>query len=247
MKILFSPSETKTHKTISPAIVENSFSFPSLYSKRHHVLNLYQDILDQQDTMLLKTLFGIKDEEKCLELSQNNLFFSFTCKAIERYSGVAYEYLDYMSLGEKEKNYIDSHVIIFSNLFGPLLASDNIPHYKLHQGSTLNGFKPEVFYKEAFAESLDEMLENEFIIDLRASFYEKFYTIKKPYITMKFLKNGKVVSHFAKAYRGKILRQLSFCAPKNEEEFKKINFSNLKIVEILNIKLKTEYIFEIVD
>lgn len=247
MKILFSPSETKTHKTLSPPIIENSFLFPSLYSKRYHVLNLYQALLDQQDTIMLKTLFGIKDEEKCFELSQNNLFLSLTCKAIERYSGVAYEYLDYVSLGEEEKKYIDSHVIIFSNLFGPLLASDNIPHYKLHQGSTLNGFKPEAFYKEAFTEVLDEMLENEFIIDLRASFYEKFYTLKKPYITMKFLKNGKVVSHFAKAYRGKILRQLSFYAPKNEEEFKKINFSNLKIVEILNIKLKTEYVFEIVD
>jgi uncharacterized protein len=247
MKILFSPSETKTNKAFLPAINEKSFIFRHLYEKRMEVIGRYQDIIQKQDIASLSTLFGIKDAQKCLALSHINLFSALTCKAIERYDGVAYDYLHYPTLLESAQNFIDHHVLIFSNLFGPLLAGENIPEYKLSQGETLEGFKPELFYKEAFSPSLDAMLEDEFIVDLRAGFYEKFYTIKKPFVTAKFLKNGKVVSHFAKAYRGKMLRQLSISQPQNEEAFQKINFEHLKIVEILKTKFKSEYVFDIVD
>jgi len=247
MKILFSPSETKTNKAFLPCINEKSFIFPHLYEKRMEVMGRYQDIIWQQDIATLSTLFGIKDAQKCLALSHINLFSALTCKAIERYDGIAYDYLSYATLLESEQKFIDNHLLIFSNLLGPLLAGENIPEYKLSQGETLDGFKPELFYKEVFSPSLDAMLENEFIVDLRAGFYEKFYTIKKPFVTAKFLKNGKVVSHFAKAYRGKMVRQLCILQPQNEEAFQKINFEHLKIVEILKTKFKSEYIFDIVD
>lgn len=247
MKILFSPSETKTNKAFLPPINEESFIFPPLYEKRMEVIGRYQDIIQKQDIATLGTLFGIKDAQKCLALAHINLFKALTCKAIERYDGVAYDHLHYQSLLESAQKFIDNHVLIFSNLFGPLLAGDQIPEYKLSQGETLEKFKPELFYKEVFSPSLDAMLENEFIVDLRAGFYEKFYTMKQPFVTAKFLKNGKVVSHFAKAYRGKMVRQLSLSKPQNEEAFQKINFEHLRIVEILRIKLKNEYIFEIID
>jgi len=247
MKILFSPSETKTNKAFLPCINESSFIFPHLNEKRMEVIQRYQDILVKQDINSLILLFGIKDAQRCLALSRINLFSALTCKAIERYDGVAYDYLRYATLLESSQNFIDNHVLIFSNLFGPLLAGENIPEYKLSQGETLDGFKPEVFYKEVFSPSLDAMLEDEFIVDLRAGFYEKFYTLKKPFVTAKFLKNGKVVSHFAKAYRGKMVRQLSLSKPQNEEEFQKINFEHLRIAEILRTKFKNEYVFEIID
>lgn len=247
MKILFSPSETKTNKAFLPAINDKSFIFPYLYEKRIKVLQRYQDILLKQDINSLMLLFGIKDPQKCLALSHINLFSALTCKAIERYDGVAYDHLQYATLLEPAKNFIDNHLLIFSNLFGPLLAGTCIPEYKLSQGETLEGFKPELFYKEVFSHSLDAMLEDEFIVDLRAGFYEKFYTIKQPFVTAKFLKNGKVVSHFAKAYRGKMVRQLSLSQPQSKEAFQKINFEHLKIVEILKTKFKSEYVFDIVD
>lgn len=247
MKILFSPSETKTHKAFLPHINEKSFIFSHLYEKRMEVIQRYQVILKKQDIPTLSALFGIKDTQKCLALAHINLYKALTCKAIERYDGVAYDYLQYATLPLEAQNFIDNHLLIFSNLFGPLLGGENIPEYKLSQGETLEGFKPEVFYKEVFSHSLDVMLEDEFIVDLRAGFYEKFYTIKKPFVTAKFLKNGKVVSHFAKAYRGQMARQLSLFQPENEEAFQKINFEHLKIVEIIKTKLKSEYVFDIVD
>ena len=62
---------------------------------------------------------------------------------------------------------------------------------------------------------------------------------------MKFIKNGKVVSHWAKAYRGKVLRKLSQVQPNTIEEFENINFEGLHVEEILVKKLKREYIFKI--
>lgn len=247
MKILFSPSETKTNKAFLPYINEKSFVFSHLYERRMEVIQRYQNIIKKEDIASLMTLFGIKDAQKCLALAHINLFTALTCKAIERYNGVAYDYLQYETLPMPAQNFIDNHLLIFSNLFGPLLAGDAIPEYKLSQGETLESFKPEVFYKEIFSSSLDVMLQDEFVVDLRAGFYEKFYTLKKPFITAKFLKNGKVVSHFAKAYRGKMVRQLCIVQPQSEEAFQKINFENLKIVEIHKKKFKSEYVFDIVD
>jgi cytoplasmic iron level regulating protein YaaA (DUF328/UPF0246 family) len=62
---------------------------------------------------------------------------------------------------------------------------------------------------------------------------------------MKFKKNGKVVSHWAKAYRGKVLRELAKYQPNSIEEFENINFDGLAIEEIIEKKLKREYIFKI--
>lgn len=247
MKILFSPSETKTDKQTTNPLNESSFIFPYLYAKRHFVINQYQTLLEQHDMQTLQHLFGLKDEQKILAQANKDIFASLTCKAIERYSGIAYDHLNFATLDEQAKEYLDNNVMIFSNLFGPLLAKDCVPEYKLKQGESLNGFKTEVFYKEAFSEAIDAWLGDETILDLRAGFYEKFYTIKRPYISMKFLKKGKVVSHFAKAYRGEVLRQVAHVQPKDEKELGEIAFSGLQIAEILHTKLKHEYVYTIID
>jgi len=246
MKILFSPSETKSEHVTHGKLEKTSLVFPYLYEKRHHVLNQYQALLQTFDISILQSLFGIKEPQKILMHAHKNIFDSFTCKAILRYSGVAYDHLLFDTLNENAQAYIEQHVMIFSNLFGPLLAGDLIPEYKLHQGESLGGFKPELFYKEHFSDAIDAWIGDESVLDLRAGFYEKFYTLKRPYLTMKFLKNGKVVSHFAKAYRGQVLREIALHQPKDEKELGSIAFSGLRIKEILEQKLKREYVFDII-
>ena len=247
MKILFSPSETKSELTTHGKLEKTSLIFPSLYTKRQQVLQQYQTLLDTHDTTLLQNLFGIKDPQKILTQATKNIFDSFTCKAILRYSGIAYDHLQFETLNATAQVYLEENIMIFSNLFGPLLAGDLIPEYKLQQGESLNGFKTEVFYKEHFSDAIDAWLGESCVLDLRAGFYEKFYTLKRPYITMKFLKNGKVVSHFAKAYRGKVLREIALQQPSDEKAFEAIAFKQLRIKEILQQKLKREYVFDIID
>ncbi|WP_309543857.1 peroxide stress protein YaaA [Campylobacter sputorum] len=166
-------------------------------------------------------------------------------KAVLRYSGVAYDALRYKNLDKKCQKYIDDNVFVFSNLFGFIRLGDEIPNYKIKQGEKIGDFRVEKFYNEEFSPSIDKFLENSEIIDLRASFYENFYTIKQPYITFKFIKNGKVVSHFAKHYRGETLRQIAIANLQNLNELGKINFQNLQLIDIKKIKHKEEYLFEI--
>lgn len=245
MKVLFSPSETKSNLSLNLPISADSFCCKNLYTKREEVINRYQDILNSGDINRLNKIFGLKDKNRSFELAKINIKSTPTCKAIQRYTGVAYAYLKYENLTAKQKEFIDNNVIIFSNLFGPILAKDDLPIYRLKQGASLEGLKTDEFYKKKFSEELDKFLENEFIIDLRAGYYEKFYKLNLPYITMKFIKNGKVISHWAKAYRGKILKELSKYQPDSKAEFENINFENLKIQEIINKKNRFEYVFQI--
>jgi cytoplasmic iron level regulating protein YaaA (DUF328/UPF0246 family) len=247
MKILFSPSEAKYSGGMDKKFDKNSFIFPELFEKRMEIINQYQNFLDTASNEQLSKLFGTKKEEVIKHYSQN-IFSSKTMKVIERYNGVAFDYLRYEELKENEQKYIDKNVLIFSNLFGPLNAGDlGLPDYKLKQGESFNGLKIENFYNENFSLSLDEYLNNEDIIDLRAGFYEKFYKIKKPYITMKFIKNGKVVSHWAKAYRGIILQLLAKNSINTIDELMNMEIKNLSIQEIKKQKLKTEIVYTILE
>ena len=246
MKILFAPSESKEYGGKFPPINKNSFCCPELYEKRLEVLKKYQDFIDNAPVEQLKKLFGVKDEKQ-INRFKVNIFKEKTLKAVERYNGVAYQYMDYSRLPEKQKEFIENNLIIFSNLFGAVLGKDLLPFYKLKQGESIGEFKPEKFYKQYFSEALDNFIGDELILDLRAGFYEKFYTIKKPFITMKFLKNGKTVSHWAKAYRGLIVKYLSEIQPETEKEILNLEFENMKTVDIKKNKNKTEIIYEIIE
>jgi cytoplasmic iron level regulating protein YaaA (DUF328/UPF0246 family) len=167
-------------------------------------------------------------------------------KAIERYDGVAYDYLDYPHLSQEAKAYIDDHTILFSNLFGPLKASDFIPDYKLKQGASIGEFIPDKHYKNHFSAALDAITVDQEILDLRAGFYDKFYTPKNSIVTLKFLKGGKVVSHWAKAYRGIVLRQAAINQIHSIDELLGHNIEGLIVEEILQSKKKKEVIYSIV-
>ena len=247
MKILFSPSEAKFKDGENKSFDKDSFIFPELFDKRLEIINMYQDYINDASKEKLEKIFGTKKED-VISYYNDDIFKRPTKKVIERYDGVAFDYLKYEQLKDDEKKYIDENVMIFSNLFGPMLCGDNgLPDYKLKQSENINGFKIENFYKENFTESLNEYLENEDIIDLRAGFYEKFYKINKPYTTMKFIKDGKVVSHWAKAYRGVILNEMAKKNIQTIEEFLNMEVASLKVEEIKEQKLKKEIVFSIIE
>ena len=163
---------------------KDSFIFPELFEKRMEIVNQYNDFIKNASKDELSKIFGTKKEEALSQYSKN-IFEIPTMKVIQRYEGVAFDYLEYNNLDENDKTYIDENVLIFSNLFGVLKAGDvGLPDYKLKQGETFNNLKIEKFYMDNFSFALDKYLENEDIIDLRAGFYEKFYKINKPYVTM---------------------------------------------------------------
>jgi len=226
-------------------IDRSDFIFPNLYEKRCEILKIYDDFLQKATAKKISKLFGVKNltDEPSL---RESLFKKGAIKAVLRYDGVAYKHLDYRSLDSAAQEFIDKNTLIFSNLFGPVLAADALPEYKLKQGERIEGLNLEEFYRQNFSGEIDEWLGNDDILDLRAEFYEKFYRIQKPFATFKFLKNGKVVSHYAKAYRGIVLRQAAKNGIKNFDELCKMDIENLRLIDIKKTGLKSEFLVQIV-
>jgi len=247
MKILFSPSEAKHIGGNKERFDRDSFLFPELFEKRVEIITLYNDYMKQASNDAKMKILGTK-KQSVVDHYSDDIFQRDTMKVVERYDGVAYDYLSYTDMGGTQKSYIDSSVIIFSNLFGPLYAGDRgLPDYKLKQGEKIGDIAPEQFYKRYFSDSLDELLHKEAYLDLRAGFYNKFYKPSSPYTTLKFIKNGKVVGHWAKAYRGVVLRKLAENHIDNIDEFTKMEIEGVVLKEIIHKKIHTEIIYDIID
>ena len=56
---------------------------------------------------------------------------SHCAHAIERYTGVVYEHINWETLSKESRDYMDKHVRIFSGFFGILTPLTMIPNYKL--------------------------------------------------------------------------------------------------------------------
>ncbi len=241
IKILFSPSEGKKRGG-----TQSANEILGALSARDTILNTYNDIVNSKNEEDIKKLFGFKKFTEC-EPYIVDIFNSPLMSAVERYRGVAYDYLEFDTLDNDAKEYIKRNTIIFSNLYGAIYAGDAIANYKVKQGNNIGDIIPDKFYKERFTYQLDLLFANDEILDLRAGYYDKFYKITQPYTTLKFLKDGKVVSHWAKAYRGLVLRAVAQNKIQTMTEFMALEIENLVIHEIKTIKNKTEIVYNIVN
>jgi hypothetical protein len=240
LKILFSPSEGKKNGGN-----ENSKELLGSNSARNEIFNAYTQIIQSKNEETIKSLFGFKKYSECKPYI-NTLTNTPLMMAIERYNGVAYDYLNYTTLNNNEKSFLQKNTIIFSNLYGPLLGGDTIANYKVKQGNNIGNIAPDKFYKKRFTYQLDLFLAKNDILDLRAGYYDKFYKVTKDFTTLKFLKNGKSISHWAKAYRGIVLREIAKHNISSLKEFKSLEIEGLQIKEIKVIKNKTEIIYNII-
>lgn len=231
MKILLAPAETKNHGGELKSFCKENFFFPELFEKRKEIFEIYEKLLEESSIEELSKWFGLKKLDE-VERYKESLLNKPSMKAINRYNGVAFDALDYNNLEASEQKYIDENVVLFSNLFGPILARDLIPDYKYKQGAKLPDVNIEKYFMDNFTQALDDFVEDE-VIDLRAAYYEKFYKVKKASVlTFKFIKDGKVVSHWAKFYRGKVLQEMAKNKISNHSEFMAMQIPGLKLNEI---------------
>ena len=241
LKILFSPSEGK-----KSGGQEKSSDLLGAINARDEILKAYNEIVNSKNEEDIKKLFGYKKFSEC-EPYIVDIFNSPLMYAVERYRGVAYDYLEYDNLKHDAQEYIKKNTIIFSNLYGAIYAGDAIANYKVKQGNNIGDIAPDKFYKDRFSYQLDLLLANDEILDLRAGYYDKFYKINKPYTTLKFLKDSKVVSHWAKAYRGLVLKAVALNNIQNMEEFMALEIEGLSVHEIKTMKNKTEIVYNITN
>ena len=230
MKILLAPAETKKVGGESTPYCKDNFYFKDIFTTRDTVVENYVEFISNSSLDELSKWFGLKNLEECKRYSQS-ILDKPTMKAIQRYTGIAFDAINYNQLEEDAKQYCDNNIVLFSNLFGILKADDLIPDYKYKQGASLPNIDTVKLYKENIKEYLDSYLGYE-VIDLRAAYYDKFYKPTMPTITYKFLKDGKVVSHWAKHYRGLVVKELASSNINSFAELMSLEIQNLRLKEI---------------
>lgn len=246
MKILFSPSEGKVKnleilKEDSRFLEALSFDF----AKREAFVHLYLELLQKGEDSEICKIFGAK------KIAINDLYLcshllkAQTLRAIELYNGVAYKALDFVNLQSKEQEYILQSTLIFSNLFGVLSARDKIPFYKLNQGYKSKDFSLALIYKSMQKELDDYFETQEEILDLRAEIYIKAYPLKKPHFCAEFLKGTKQVSHYAKHYRGVLLRALAQNQVQKTQAILEIALPHIKLEDVKQEGLKTRLMYRV--
>ena len=114
MKILIPPSEGKA-KIQRPQDIQfkdTNFVYERYVKQVVRLLNL----IDNED---LRSIYGTSQEKSEGFHRQNEDIFKSRCDyAIERYTGVVYEHLDWKTLRGSAQKYMEKHIYIFSGLFG---------------------------------------------------------------------------------------------------------------------------------
>lgn len=264
MWILFSPSEKKRLEYQALQQAKNQPFYQNFICNLglENVLKAYIGVLRCGKESEIQQIFGVKNIILKELAEAQNLMHSPLLPAVLRYIGVAFSALDFEHLENYAQDYLKKHLLIFSNLFGLLRAGDRIPYYDLKQGTGFKWgaveFNTKKFYLENFNKIWEYLINNQKelsksfngtleILDLRAGFYQKCFDLSKipTYFRLNdlsvyepnFIKNGKVVSHYAKYYRGILLRT---CAKERLVDLADLENLYLEGLELESIQTKQD-------
>ncbi len=193
-------------------------AFREMDLSRRAVINALQASLSQPTDDLSK-LFSVKGERLDEAIATNGkLPAGPLMPAINRYSGVMFDFLDYGSMAKAEQAAFDQHAILFSGLWGLLRPTDLIPDYKLKMDASLPGFgKVSAFWKPLVSAMLNPMLDDVVVWDLLPGAHRAAWDGKAGYAArwqVKFVQQGerkgkpvyKTVTHWSKALKGALVR-----------------------------------------
>ncbi|MFI7637578.1 YaaA family protein [Nonomuraea sp. NPDC049400] len=202
MLILLPPSEGKASEGDGPPLAE--LSFPALERPRKRVLNALVRASKRRDALdVLGLTPGLAGE-----LAKNaELKTAPTLPAADLYTGVLYDNLGLRSLEGDARRRAEESVLIFSGLWGVLRITDRVPPYRLSMGVNLppiGGLA--AFWRPQLSKQLDR--ESGLVVDLRSATYAGAWQPGDRSVTVRVFRDGKVVSHMAKATRGEIARAL---------------------------------------
>ncbi|MBG0812708.1 YaaA family protein [Planomonospora sp. ID82291] len=219
MLILLPPSEGKATADAGPALDLASLSFPSL--PRRTVLEALTTLCGRPEEA--RSVLGLS-EGQTGELTKNlRLRTAPALPVAELYTGVLYDHLGLASLTAQAAGRAAERLLVFSGLWGLLRITDRVPPYRLSMGvrlPPLGGLG--AFWRRSLTPVLDA--EPGLVVDLRSGTYAAAWQPGGRGVAVRVLKDGKVVSHMAKATRGVIARSLleGGADPRTPEELAKV-------------------------
>ena len=222
MLILIPPSEGKT-KIKSTGIKFNKTNF-IFKNEVKIIVDLLENLSELGED--ISSIYGTSAEKSELFHRQNQDVFNSRCaKAIERYTGVVYEHIEWKKLNPKAKQYMEKHVRIFSGLFGMITPETLIPNYKLK----MNVLSLQYHWNPILTKALEK---EKIIFDLLPQVYRKAYTPNNNVIKIEFIveNKGKKTSagHYGKAVKGKFIRFLAENQARDIKDFTKFNYDGFE-------------------
>ena len=216
MLILLPPSEGKTAPRRGKPLDLPALSSPSLQPARERVLEALVTACRSDPDAAARAL-GIGPAQRDLVDLDARLPDAPTARADAVYSGVLYDALDAASLSPAARRRASARVAVVSALFGLVRPNDRIPAYRLSGDTALPGLGPVAgVWREALGPAVTEALGRGLLVDLRSSTYAAFWRpdadLAPRVATVRVLHEvggtRKVVSHFNKATKGRLVRAL---------------------------------------
>lgn len=222
--ILLPPSEGKAaggDSTTNWGDVADTQPFAQLNPQRRAVMDALQTALAHGTQADLAKLFGVKGENLDAAIGVNQAIASGPLlPAIQRYTGVMFDYLDYAHMDAPLRQTLEEHTLLFSGLWGLLRPGDRIPDYKLKMDASLDGVgRLSSFWKPHLSAALNPLLAGQVVWDMLPNAHRAAWDGKAAMAAryeVKFVerveKGGKVtwrtVSHWSKALKGALIRHI---------------------------------------
>ena len=213
MLILLPPSEGKTTPRKGRKFQLSALTFPELNDSRQRAIKSLTALCAKPAKA--RTALGLGPTQGHLIELNSALESSPTAPAIEVYTGVLYEALDFASLPAPARKRADDRIAIASALFGLLRPSDQIPAYRLSADNSLPGLPS---LQDLWRGSVSQIITKEpgVIVDMRSGAYVKLGPLdsstqgRAVMVRVLMEKAGKrsTVSHHNKATKGLIARSL---------------------------------------
>ncbi|MFT4201858.1 peroxide stress protein YaaA [Gordonia sp. (in: high G+C Gram-positive bacteria)] len=209
MRVILPPSETKSDGGHGAPLDLAALSFPAATATRRRLVDALVDL--SSDLGASRAALGL-GATAVAEVDRNaDLWAAPTRPAVERYTGVLYDALDFPGMTAATKTKALDRVLIGSALFGVLRAGDPIPAYRLSAGSKLPGSPTlAAVWKPVLREVFDGI--DDFIVDLRSGAYQNLGrvagAVTVTVVTEKPDGSRSIVSHFNKHHKGLVARDL---------------------------------------
>jgi len=212
--VLLPPSEGKASSGRGAPLKPESLSLPGLADAREAVLGeLVELCLGDEDKA--REVLGLSEGLRGEVAKNTELRTAGTRPAGEIYTGVLYDALDLASLDAAATKRAARSLLVFSGLWGAVRVTDRIPSYRCSMGVKLPGIGSLASHWRApMAAALPEVAGGGLVLDLRSSAYGSAWKPKGEVAgrtaTVRVLHapTRKVVSHFNKATKGRIVRSL---------------------------------------
>ncbi|GGT26646.1 peroxide stress protein YaaA [Streptomyces purpureus] len=226
MLVLLPPSEGKAASGRGAPLKPEALSLPGLAEGRAAVLDELVELC-VSDEEKAREVLGLSEGLRGEIAKNTGLRTAGARPAGEIYTGVLYDALDLATLDAAARRRARERLLVFSGLWGAVRVDDLIPSYRCSMGVKLPGLGAlGAYWRTPMASVLPEAAGEGLVLDLRSAAYATAWKPKgevaERTATVRVLHapTRKVVSHFNKATKGRIVRGLlqSAAAPKDPAE-----------------------------